>query len=178
MHRHALEGEDEKDWAPKATQVEDAEAWVQAKESPYAAAQKKPNHLAHQGGGMRSPLGRTTLLGLAALFGPATSSKNKGKTGQGVSAANFSPASQTPTHAAHQGSGTRSPQGLAALLSGAVLFGSNTGKNFQGNTGQGVSAANFLSAQGPQFKEEAAIAHGVRGASPSHQMAGVWSTKN
>ena len=58
------------------------------------------------------------------------------------------------------------------------MFGSNADFFFQGNTGQGVSAANFLSAQGPQFKEEAAIAHGVRRASPSHQMAGVWSTKN
>jgi hypothetical protein len=60
-------------------QVEDTEAWVQAEEASYAAAQKKPNHAAHQGGGMRSPPGRTALLGLAVLFGPATSGKNKGE---------------------------------------------------------------------------------------------------
>jgi hypothetical protein len=113
-----LDGEDEKDWAPKAMQVEDAEAWMQAKEASYVAAQKKPNHVAHQGGGTRSPPGRTALLGSAALFGPATSGKNKGNTRQGISAANFSPATRTPTHAAHQGGGTRSPQGLAPLLRG------------------------------------------------------------
>jgi hypothetical protein len=77
MHRRASEGEDEKDWAPKTTQVEDAEAWVRAKEASYA--QKKPNHVAHQGGGTRTPLGRTALLGSAALFGPATSGKIRGK---------------------------------------------------------------------------------------------------
>jgi hypothetical protein len=87
MRRKALEGEDEKDWAPKATQVEDTVAWVQAKEASYA--QKKPNHVAHQGSGTRRPPERTALLGSAALFGPATSGKNKEKTGQGVSAAIF-----------------------------------------------------------------------------------------
>jgi hypothetical protein len=87
MHGRASEGEDEKDWAPKAMQAEDAEAWVQAEEASYA--QKKPNHVAYQGGGTRSPLWRTALLGSAALFVPATSGKNKGKTGQGVSAADF-----------------------------------------------------------------------------------------
>ncbi len=177
-HRRASEGEDEKDWAPKAMQAEDTEARVQAKEASYAAALKTPNHTAHQGSGTCSPPGLTALFGLAALFGPTTSGKNKGKTRQGVSAANFSPATWTPTYAAHQGGGARSPQGSAVLLSGAVLFGSNTGKTFQGKAGQGVSAANFLSAQGPQYKEEAAIAHGVRGASHSHQMAGAWSTAN
>jgi hypothetical protein len=77
-HRRASEGEDEKDWAPKATQAEDAEAQVQAKEASYAAALKKPNHTAHQGSGTRSPPGLTALFGSAALFGPTTSSKNKG----------------------------------------------------------------------------------------------------
>jgi hypothetical protein len=135
-HRRALEGEDKKDWAPKATQVEDAEAWVQVEEASYAAAQKKPNHAVHQGGGTRSPPGRTALLGSAALFGPATSGKIKGKTGQGVSAADLSLATWMPTHAAHQGGGTRSPQGWAALLSGAVLFGSNAGFFFKGILGR------------------------------------------
>jgi hypothetical protein len=93
------------------------------------------------------------LLGSAALFGPATSGKNKGKTGQGISAANFFSATLTPTHEAHQGGGTRSPQGLATLLSGAVLFGSTAETNFQGNTGQGVSAANFYQPRDPCSKK-------------------------
>ena len=76
-HRRASEGEDKKDWAPKATQAEDAEAWMQAKEASYA--QKKPNHVARQGSGTRSPPGQTALLGSAALFGPATSGKIRGK---------------------------------------------------------------------------------------------------
>jgi hypothetical protein len=108
---------------PQGQESREADAWVQAKEASYA--QKKPNHAAHQGDGTRSPPGRTALLGSAALFGPATSGKNKGKTGQGVNTANFSPATQTPTHATHQGSGTCSPQGSATLLSVAGLFGSN-----------------------------------------------------
>jgi hypothetical protein len=133
-HRRASAGEVKKDWAFKAAQAEDAVAWVQVKEASYA--QKKPNHAAHQGGGTRSPPGRTALLGLAVLFGPATSSKNKGKIGQGISAANFLLATQTPTHAAHQGGGTRSSQGLATLLSGAGLFGSNAGIFFNGIPGR------------------------------------------
>jgi hypothetical protein len=80
MHRQASEGEDKKDWAPKATQAEDTEARVQANEASHAAALKKPNHAAHQGGGTRSSPGLTALFGLAALFGPTTSGKNKGKT--------------------------------------------------------------------------------------------------
>ena len=74
MHRCALEGEDKKVWASKARQVEDAEAWVQAKrgykDAPYVVTQKKPNHMAHQGGGTHSPQVLTALSELAALFGP------------------------------------------------------------------------------------------------------------
>ncbi len=145
------------------------------KEASYA--QKKPNHAAHQGSGTHSPPGRTALLGLAALFGPATRGKNKGKTGQGISAANFSPATQMPTHAAHQGGGTHSPQGLATLLSGAGVFGSNTEREKKKSREYGAwhKCCQILSAQGPQIKKEAAIAHGVYGASPSHQMVGAWS---
>jgi hypothetical protein len=95
-HRWALEGEDKKARAPKARQAEDAEAWVQAergyKDAPYVATQKKPNQAAHQGSGTCSPQVSTALFGLEALFGPTAGGKHKGKTRQGVSAANFLPA--------------------------------------------------------------------------------------
>jgi hypothetical protein len=122
LHRRASEGEDENAWSPTARQVGDTVAWVQVWEAAYF--QNKPNPAAHQGGGTCAPPGRTALPGSAALVGPATSGKNKGK------------------------------------------------------TGQSASAANFLSAQEPQLKEETAIAHGVRGASPSRQVGGAWSAKN
>jgi hypothetical protein len=146
MHRRASAGEDEKDWPPKATQMEDAVAWVQAKEASYA--QKKTNHAAHQGSGTRSPPGRTALLGSAAMFGPATTGKNKGRTGEGVSAAKFSPATQMPTHAAHQGGGTRSPQGAATLLSGAGLFRSNADKKNSREYRAGRKRCQFLISSG------------------------------
>ncbi len=91
-------------------------------EAPYLASQKKPNHATHQGSGTRSPQVSTALFGSAALFGPTTGGKNKGKTGQGVSAANFLLATRRPTHEPHHGSGTCSPQVQAALFSLAVLF--------------------------------------------------------
>jgi hypothetical protein len=66
----------------------DAEAWVQAekahKEATHAAAQRKTNHSANQGGGTRSPQA-------TALFG-STVENFQGKTGQRGSAANFFPA--------------------------------------------------------------------------------------
>jgi hypothetical protein len=181
MHRWALEGEDEKARTPKARQAEDAEAWVKAErgyeEAPYLATQKKPSHAAHQGGGTRSPQVLTALFGLVGLFGPTVGDKNKGKTGQGVSAAGFLPATQRPTHEPHHGSGMRSPQVSAVLFSLAALFGSTAEENFQGKTGQGVSAANFSPAQGPQYKKDASIAHGVLGPRHSHQVGGALSTK-
>jgi hypothetical protein len=122
LHKRASEGEYENNWSPTATQAGDTGAWVQTWEATYA--QNKPNPAAHHGGGTRAPPGQTALPGLAALVGPATSRKNKRK------------------------------------------------------TGQSASAANFLSAQEPQLKEEAAIAHGVRRASPSHQVGGAWSAKH
>jgi hypothetical protein len=79
MHRRALEGEDEKDWAPKATQVEDAEAWVQAKEASYAAAQKKPNHAVHQGGEMRSTRGGRRCLARQHCLGLPRVAKIRGE---------------------------------------------------------------------------------------------------
>jgi hypothetical protein len=182
MHRWASEGGDEKARAPKARQAEDAEAWVQAKrgyeDAPYVATQKKPNHVAHQGGGTRSPQVLTVLFGSAALFVPTAGGKKKGKTGQGISAANFLLATRKPIHEPHHGSGMRSPQVLAALFSLAASFGSTTKEKFQGKTVQGVSAANFLPTQGPQYKKEAAIAHGVHGPRHSHQVGGALSTKN
>jgi hypothetical protein len=61
-------------------------AWLQArrdrKEATHAAAQRKTNHAAHQGGGMRTP---QVLMALSS----STVGKKQGKTGQGVSAANF-----------------------------------------------------------------------------------------
>ncbi len=126
---------------------------MQAKEASYAASQKKLNHAAHQGGGTCSPQVLMALFGLVAMFGPTAGSKSKGKTRQGVSAAVFLPATRTPTHAAHLRSGTHSPQGSEALLSLAALFGSTTEENFQGKTGQGVSAAIFYQPRDPSTKK-------------------------
>jgi hypothetical protein len=182
MHRWALEGEDEKARAPKARQAEDVEAWVQAKrgykEAPYLATQKKPNHTAHQGSGTRSPQVSTALFGLAALFGTTAGGKNKGKTRQGISAADFLPATWRPTHTPLHGSERRSPQVPAALFCLAALFDLTAEEIFQGKTGQGISAANFSPTQGPQYKKEAAIAHGVHGPRHSHQGGGALSTIN
>jgi hypothetical protein len=186
------------------------------------ATKRKANHAAHQGGGTRSPKGST------ALFGP-TVVENQGKTGWRVSAADIllaprnagdpqeeawrqaerdqevphAAAQRKAKHAAHQGGGTRSPQGSTAL------FGSTMGK--KGKTRQGVSTANFLPAPrkpthavhqgggtrdpqelapsgsaawsgtpaavtGTQYKKEAAIAQGARGQSNSHQVLGAAAT--
>ncbi len=74
--------------APRKAGDPHAEAWLQAerdhKEAAHAGAHRKTNHVAHQGGGMRSP----QLL--MALFG-STVGKNQGKTGQSGSAAVFLP---------------------------------------------------------------------------------------
>jgi hypothetical protein len=138
-HRRALEGEDEKAWAPKVRQADDAEAWLQAKrdykEAPYVAIQKKPNHTAHQGSGTHSPQVLTALFSSAALFGATSEEEVQGKTGQGVSPANY----KKEIAIAHGVRGSRhSHQVLGAL---------STKK--QGKTGQGVSAASFLLAQEP-----------------------------
>jgi hypothetical protein len=74
--------------------------------------------------GHAAPWGRRRYLARQRCLGLPQVAKEKGKTRQGVSAANFSPATQKSTHATHQGSGTRNPQGSVTLLSGAVLFGS------------------------------------------------------
>jgi hypothetical protein len=50
-----------------------AEAWCQAKrddkDASYTASQRESNHVAHHGGGTRSPQVLTALLGLTALSG-------------------------------------------------------------------------------------------------------------
>jgi hypothetical protein len=74
---------------PAPRKVGDAEAWLQAKrghkEAAHAAAQRKTNHSATQGGGTCSP------QVLAVLFG-STVGKFQGETGQHGSAAIFLPA--------------------------------------------------------------------------------------
>jgi hypothetical protein len=74
---------------------------------------------------------------------------------------------------AHRGSGVRDPQLLATSFSFAALFGMTTADNFQGETGQRGSAANFFLTQECQYKKEAAIAHGVHGLSCSHHLSGA-----
>ncbi len=142
-------------------------------DAPYVATQKKPNHATHQGSGTRSPQVLTALSGSAVLFGPTAGGKNKWKTGQGVSAANFLPATRKPTHEPHHGSGTRSPQVSAALFSLAALFGLTVEENFQGKTRQGVSTANFLPAQGSQYKKEANSPWGPRAETQPPSRGGV-----
>jgi hypothetical protein len=97
-------------------------AWLQAgrdrKEAAHAAAQRKTNHTAHQGGGTRTPQVSTALSG-------STVGKNQGKTGQGVSAADFLPAPRKSPYAAHQGGGTCDPPELAPFSS-AALYGPPT----------------------------------------------------
>jgi hypothetical protein len=95
----------------------------------------------------------TALFGSVALFGPTVGGKNKGKTGHGVSAADFLPATRKPTHEPHHGSGSRSPQVLLALFSLAALFGSTAEEKFQGKTGLGVSAAGFYLPRDPNTKK-------------------------
>jgi len=70
----------------------------------------------------------TALFGSTAVFGSTTGGNTQGKTGQGVSAAVFLPAT-------------------------------TAGGNYQGQTGQGVSTANFFP-KGHQYEQEAG-AHGV-----------------
>ncbi len=161
--------------APRKARDPHAEAWLawlQAgrdhKEAAHAASQRKTNHATHQGGGMRNP------KVLTALFG-STVGKNQGKTGQGVSAANFLPAPRKSPYAAHQGSGTPDPPELAPFSS-AALYGPPAVAKPQGKTGQGISAAGFLPATGTQYKKEAAIAQGARG--PSHRSSLAASAKD
>jgi hypothetical protein len=76
---------------------------------------------------------------------------------------------------AHRGSGVRDPQLLPTLFSFAALFGLTAADNFQGETGQRGSTANFFLTQECQYKKEAAIAHGIRGPSRSHHLSGASS---
>jgi hypothetical protein len=105
----------------------------------------------------------------------STVGKNQGKTGQGVSAANFLPAPRKSPYAAHQGGGMRNPPELAPF-SLAALYGPPAVAKPQGKTGQGVSAAGFLPAMETQYKKEAAIAQGARG--PSHRSSLAASAKD
>jgi hypothetical protein len=81
----------------------------------------------------------------------------KGKTGQGVSAANFLPAPRKPTHAVHQGGGTRDPHALAP-------------------SGLAAWSGTPTAATGTQYKKEAARAQDARGQSNSHQVLGAAAT--
>ena len=118
-------------------------------EATHAAVQRKTNHAAHQGGRTRTPQVSTALSG-------STVGKNQGKTGQGVSAANFLPAPRKSPYTAHQGGGMRNPPELA-LFSLAALYGPPVVAKPQGKTGQGVSAAGFFPTTGTQYEKEAAI---------------------
>jgi hypothetical protein len=144
-------------------------AWLQAgrdrKEAAHAAAQRNTNHAAHQGG-------RTCTPQVSRALSGSTVGKNQGKTGQGVSAANF--LRKSPC-AAHQGGGMRDPPELA-LFSLAALYGPPVVAKPQGKTRQGVSAAGFLPATGTQYKKEAAIAQGAHG--PSHRLSLAVSAKD
>ncbi len=108
--------------APRKAEDPHAEAWLawlqagrDRKEAAHAAAHRKTNHAAHQGGGTRTPQVFTALSG-------STVGKNQGKTGQGISTANFLPAPRKSPYAAHQGGGTRNPPELAPYSS-AALYG-------------------------------------------------------
>ncbi len=162
-------------WAPRKARDPHEEAWLawlQAgrdhEEAAHAAAQRKTNHAAHQGGGTRSP------KVLMALFG-STVGKNQGKIRQGVSAADFLPAPRKSPYAAHQGGGTCNPPELAPF-SLAALYGPPAVAKPQGKTGQDVSTAGFLLATGTQYKKEAAIAQGAHG--PSHRSSLAASAKD
>jgi hypothetical protein len=48
-----------------------------------------------------------------------------------------------------------------------------TSKDFQGKTGQRGSAVNYFLVQEPQYKKEAAIAHGVHGPGHSDHLLGA-----
>ncbi len=76
------------------------------------------------------------------------------------------------THTAHRGSGVRNPQLLPTSFSFVALFRLTAADNFQGETGQRGSAANYFLTQECQYKKEAAIAHGVHGPSHSHHLSG------
>ncbi len=80
-------------WANGRIRDPQAKAWCQAKrddkEASYTASQRESKHAAHREGGTRSPQGPMALFGLTASSGVPADKKIKGKTGQGVSAANF-----------------------------------------------------------------------------------------
>jgi hypothetical protein len=132
---------------PQATAEAQAE-WDDEKAA-YVAALGTTHHAAHR-----------DRQGLPALFGSTAEKNFQGKTGQCGSAAKFSPA-QGRQHKKEAAiahgvcGGRRDHQGLPVLT---ALF-----DKFQGKTGQGRSAANFLLAQERQYKKEAGSAHGVGG---------------
>jgi hypothetical protein len=77
-----LEEEDEKDWAPKATQVEDAKAWVQVEEASYAAAQKKLTTQPIRAVGRAAPRGgRVAWLGSVVWACHERQNKGENRTG-------------------------------------------------------------------------------------------------
>jgi hypothetical protein len=122
---------------------------------------KKEASLAH---GIRGPSRSHHLLGASS----PTPKDFQGETGQRGSAAIFFLAqecqSEKEAAIAH---GIRGLSRSHHLLGGAS---SPTPEDFQGETGQRGSAADFFSAQKCQYVKEAAIAHGIRGLSRSHHL--------
>ncbi len=111
------------------------------------ATKRKPNHVAHQGGGRHSP--QVLTANEEADFETPAPRKARDphaeawlawlQAGRDHKEAAHVAAQRKTNHAAHQGGGTRSPKMSTAL------FGSTVGKN-QGETRQGIIAANFLPA--------------------------------
>jgi hypothetical protein len=149
--RHGLQGTSGRVSNPQATAGAQAE-WDD-KKAAYVAAHGTTHHAAHR-----------DRQGLPVLFGSTAEKNFQGKTGQRRSAAKFLPAQGRQhkkeaaiTHGIR--GGRHDHQGLPVLM---ALF-----DKFQGKTGQGGSAANFLLAQECQYKKKkkkkTVSAHGAGG---------------
>ena len=103
LHSRTPHGADGKAQTTKARQEKEATARWQAEWD------TKDTHMAHQGVGTPSHQGLPALFDPMALCGSSAGKKTKENTGQGWSAADFSPAPHQPTCAAYQGSNTRIP---------------------------------------------------------------------
>ncbi len=111
-----------------------------------------------------------TSFSSAALFKWTAADNFQGRTGQRGSDANYFLALERQfKKEASLAHGVRGPSRSHHLLGAS----SPTTKDFQGKTGQRGSAANCFLAQEPQYKKEAAIAHGVRGPGRSNHLLGA-----